>query len=111
MAFTPVCQGGMQCITDELKSWGKLNLHMAGVSCDSFAVLNAWSQLLDLKHSLLSDMYRQMCKDYGLYWPEMNTSLRATVIIGQDRKVIFTQVRRFDTSMNLNEMLHLCSVR
>ncbi|MEO1584785.1 MAG: redoxin domain-containing protein [Planctomycetota bacterium] len=83
MDFSPVCSTEMKCITDEMDKLAGTGAQVVGVSCDSFFVHEAWAQSLGLKQTLLADMHRDVCKAYGMYWPDLNISGRGTVIIGQ----------------------------
>jgi peroxiredoxin len=112
LAFTGVCGTEMQCITKELSAWQKKSggaAQVVGVSCDSFAALKAWADQMGLKHTLLADMHRDVCKAYGLFWPELNVSKRGTVVIGQDAsgqgKVKWIQAREPGKAMDWDEVL------
>lgn len=105
MAFTPVCESEMKCITAELGQWSEKNVRMVGISCDTSPTLEAWSRVLGLNHKLLSDIHRSVSKAYGLYWPEMNISHRGTIIIGASGKVCFTQIRPFGETMDMDYVL------
>lgn len=108
MAFTGVCGLEMECIT---KEFAKLQAKSGGggtavgISCDSGPALGAWAQQLGLKHTLLSDMHRQVCKAYGLYWPDMNIAWRGTVIVGKDGRVKWSQKREIPAAFSLDEVL------
>ncbi len=109
MAFTPVCESEMKCITAELNRWENQNVRMVGISCNTFATLEAWSRVLGLQHTLLADMHRQVSKAYGLYWPEMNLCSRGTLIVGGDPsgkgKIRFAQIRLIKEAMDIEEIL------
>jgi peroxiredoxin len=99
----------MKCVTDEMTKWEKKGAQVVGISCDSFASLKAWADQLGLKQTLLSDIHRQVCRAYGLYWDELNVSSRGTVIIGKDTsgqgKVKWIQARQPGNAMNFEEVL------
>lgn len=109
LAFTGVCGTEMKCITDELESWRKKGATVVGVSCDSFAVLKAWADQMGLKQTLLSDINREVCRGYGLYWKDLNVSQRATVVIGKSAsgagKVTWAQTREPSKAMTWDEVL------
>lgn len=109
LAFTSVCSTEMKCVTDEMTKWEKKGAQVVGISCDSFASLKAWADQLGLKQTLLSDIHRQVCRAYGLYWDELNVSSRGTVIIGKDTsgqgKVKWIQARQPGNAMNFEEVL------
>lgn len=109
LAFTGVCGKEMKCITDELASWQKKGAIVVGISCDSFAVLKAWADQMGLKHTLLADMHRDVCRAYGLYWKDLNVSTRATVVIGKsasgEGRVKWIQTREPSKAMTWDEVL------
>ncbi len=109
LAFTSVCSTEMKCVTDEMTKWEKKGAQVVGISCDSFASLKAWADQLGLKQTLLSDIHRQVCRAYGLYWPELNVSSRGTVIIGKSEtgqgKVKWIQSRQPGNAMNFEEVI------
>lgn len=109
MAFTGVCGIEMECITKEFAKLRAKGGTAVGISCDSGPALGAWKTQLNLSHTLLSDMHRQVCKAYGLYWPDMNIAWRGTVIVAPDGKVKWSQKREIPAAFNLNEVLDAMS--
>ncbi len=82
-AFTGVCGTEMKCITSEMAAWRAKGADVVGVSCDSPFVQKAWAAAEGFQHTLLSDQHRHVTRGYGLYWGDMNTTRRATVIISK----------------------------
>lgn len=109
LAFTSVCSTEMKCVSDEMAKWSSQGALVVGISCDSFAVLAEWAKQLGLKQVLLADMHRQVCKDYGLFWKDLNVSQRGTVVIGKSAdgigKVKWVQAREPGKAMNFEEVL------
>ncbi|MGE3107785.1 MAG: redoxin domain-containing protein [Phycisphaerales bacterium] len=109
LAFTGVCSTEMKCVTEEMSKWERKGASVVGVSCDSFATLKAWADSMGLKQTLLSDVHRDVCKAFGLYWPDLNCSTRGTVVIGRDAsgtgKVKWIQSREPGNAMNFDEVL------
>lgn len=105
MAFTGVCGTEMECITRELSRLQQSGKRLVGISCDSGPALKAWADQLGLKHTLLSDMHRSVCKGYGLFWPEMNLAARGTVVIDRSGKVSWSQKREVPKAFSLDEVL------
>jgi peroxiredoxin len=103
--FSPVCSTEMKCVTDEMEKWRAKNAQVVGISCDSFFVHKAWSDAIGLKQTLLADMHRTVCKAYGIYWPDLNVSGRATVVVGRDGTVKWSQKREIKDAMKLDEIL------
>lgn len=108
-AFTGVCGTEMDCITREMARWTAAGAQLVGVSCDSPAALKAWADQMGYKHTLLSDLHRTVSKGYGLYWAEMNTSWRGTVIVERDPsgspRVKWTQKRELKQAMDFNDIM------
>lgn len=109
LAFTGVCGAEMKCVSAEMEQWARKGAQVVGVSCDSFAVQNAWSDAEGLKQTLLADMHRQVCRAYGFYWPELNVASRGTVVIGKDAggngKVKWVQAREPKDAMRFEQVM------
>lgn len=107
--FTSTCSTENECITREMARWSNSGATMVGISCDSFAAHKAWADQMGFKHALLADMHREVCKAYGLYWPELNVSKRGTVVIGQSAdgagRVKWSQAREPGKAMDVEEVL------
>ncbi|GJM19515.1 MAG: peroxiredoxin [Phycisphaeraceae bacterium] len=108
-AFTGVCGTEMACITKDMGDWTAKGATVVGISCDSFAALKAWADAEGIKSTLLADLHRTVCKDYGLYWADMNVANRGTVVIGQsdDGKgtVTFSEAREPGDAMDWDAVL------
>lgn len=103
--FTGVCSDEMSCLTSELARFEGAEAEVVGISCDSFAAHAAFREKLGLKHTLLADMHREVCKAYGLYWADLNVSSRGTVVIGPDGVVKWAQSREPGNAFDLDELL------
>jgi len=108
-AFTGVCGTENKCITAEMSAWQAKGAQVVGLSCDSTFVLKEWATKEGFKHTLLSDQHRQVCKALGMYWADMNTATRGTVIIGKSDggplKVKWVQAREAPKAMKWDEVL------
>lgn len=104
-AFTGVCSTEMKCITAEMQKWEEKGATVVGISCDSFAALKAWADQLGIKHTLLSDLHRDVCKAFGLYWAEMNVAGRGTVVIGKSGKVKWSDARQPGNAVDFDAVL------
>ena len=102
--WSPVCTGENKCLTDDFPNFGSADAEVFGVSCDSFFSHKAWADSLDLKHKLLADMSRSVCKSYGLFFEPLNCSKRATVIVGKDGKVGYVKVQEIKTARDDKEI-------
>lgn len=108
-AFTGTCGLEMKCITKEMTDWSKLGATVVGISCDSPFVLKEWAEKEGFEHTLLSDQHRQVTRAYGLHWADMNTTHRATVVVGKspdgNGKVKWVQSRDPGKAMAWDEVL------
>lgn len=113
MAFSGACSTEAQCITKELSKYQDKGAQVVGVSCDSFNALKAWADQMGLKQTLLADMHRQVCKAYGLYWPDLNIASRGTVVVGKgpdgSPTVKWVQSREVTQTMSMDEVLTVLS--
>ena len=108
MAFTEVCSAEMDCVHREIPVWQAKGLQVVGVSADSFAVQKAWSDQTGYTFPLLADMHREVCKGYGLYWPDLNVASRGTVIVTKGEAgptVKWSQAREVGNAMDFEEVL------
>lgn len=108
-AFTGVCGTEMKCITKEMAAWKAKGADVVGISCDSPFVLKAWAAAEGFQHTLLSDQHRHITKGYGLYWGDMNTTRRATVIVSKSAdgkgKVKFVEAREPGNAMDWERVM------
>lgn len=109
MAFTDVCGREMDCVHKEIPVWQAKGLQLAGISCDSFAVQKAWSEQTGYGFPLLADMHREVCKAYGLYWPDLNVASRGTVIVTRNADgrptANWVQAREVMAAMDWDEVM------
>ena len=112
-AFTSVCGTEMQCVTREMEAWKKKGAQVVGLSCDSMFTLKAWAEKEGFKHTLLSDQHRTVTKGLGLYWADMNTTNRATIVLGRSPdgrgEVKWMQARQPGSAMNWEEVVAVIS--
>jgi len=112
-AFTGTCGIEMKCITKEMADWSKQGATVVGISCDSAFVLAAWAEKEGFSHTLLSDQHRAVTKALGLYWADMNTTNRATVVVSESAdgkgKVKWVQTRQPGSAMKWEEVLAVIS--
>lgn len=108
-AFTGVCGTEMKCVTREMNEWQKKGATVVGVSCDSPFTLKAWEGAEGLKHTLLSDQHRKVTQGYGIYWGDMNTTQRATIIVGKSAdgqgKIKFVETRQPGNAMEWEKVV------
>ena len=103
--WSSVCTIENKCITADLDKFAAGGAKVFGVSCDSWFSHKAWIEHLGLKHELLSDLKRQACKDYGLFFEDLNCSQRATVVVDKDGKVKMVKVQPIKEARDNAEIL------
>lgn len=103
--WSPVCTNENCALTDDLPKFEGKDTVIFGISCDSHFSHKAWREKLNLKHSLLSDLKREVSKKYGLYFEDLNCSKRATIVVGKDGKVIFKKVQEIRVARDNQEIL------
>ena len=112
-AFTGVCGQEMQCVTREMDAGKKKGAQVVGMSCDSMFTLRAWADKEGFKHTLLSDQHRLVTKALGRYWADMNTTGRATIVVGKtpdgQGKVKMVQAREPGVAMKWEEVVAVIS--
>jgi peroxiredoxin len=108
-AFTGVCSTEMKCIDSDLETWGSKGATVVGVSCDSTAANNAWAEREGYRHTILSDIHRQLCKACGLFWADQNVSLRGTIVIAKSAdgvaKVKHVNARQLGEAINREKLI------
>ena len=109
MDFSPVCTTEQKCATDEMQKFEARGAQVVGISGDSFYTHKAWADALGLKHTLLADMHRDVCKAYGLYFIDLNIPARGTVIVTRNDAgepiVKWAQARELGAAMTVDEVL------
>lgn len=104
-AFTSVCGKEMTDLTHSRERFAERGAAVVGVSCDSFAALKAWKERDGIAIPLLSDWRRQVCRAYGLWWSELETAGRGTVVVGPGRKVLWASAREPSCALDVEEAL------
>jgi len=103
--WSPVCTTENCAITQDLSKFEGKDTVIFGVSCDSHWSHKAWRQKEGLKHSLLSDLKRDVSKKYGLYLEDFNCAKRATVVVDKAGKVTFKKVQEIKVARSNQEIL------
>lgn len=103
--FTSVCTTEMTCLSRDLAQFADRQATVVGISCDSFAAHKAFAEQEKLNIPLLADMHRQVCRAYGLYWPELNVASRGTVVVGAGGKVKWVEAREPGSAFTLETVL------
>ncbi len=105
--WSPVCTNENVCFTQDLSRFETVGAKVLAISVDSTYSHKAWAEKLGLKHTLLSDMKREVCKKYGLYLEEENIAKRATVIVDKQGLVRYVKVQEITTPRDDREILEV----
>lgn len=103
--WSPVCTNENTCFSNDLPKFDHANAVVFGISTDSVWSHKAWKDHLKLKHTLLSDLKRKVCQDYGLFIAEANINKRATVIVDKSGVVRYVKVQEILTAREDAEIL------
>lgn len=90
LAFSGRCTGELCELRDNIGMFGDARVRLLGISVDSVHSLRAWATQEDYEFSILSDFWPHgaVAKEYGVFVEETGFANRATVLIGEGRKVI-----------------------
>lgn len=90
LAFSGICTGELCELRDNLAVFSEAKVRLLGVSVDSVYALRVWAEQEDFEFSILSDFWPHgaVAAAYGAFLADRGIATRATVIIGQDRRVL-----------------------
>lgn len=96
LAFSGICTGELCELRDNLAVFDDAKVRLLGISVDSVFSLKVWAEQEGYEFSILSDFWPHgaVAGQYGAFVEERGIATRATVIIGEDRKVLAS----FETS-------------
>lgn len=107
--WSPVCTNENVCFTQDLSRFEAVDTKVLAISVDSPYSHKAWAEKLGLKHTMLSDMHREVCKKYGLYLEDKNIAQRATVIVDKKGFVRYVKVQEITTPRDDQQILETLS--
>lgn len=90
LAYSGICTGELCELRDNLAIFEDSKIRLIGVSVDSVYTLKAWAEHEGYEFSILSDFWPhgEVAKAYDAFVEEAGIANRATLVIGQDRKVL-----------------------
>ena len=96
LAFSGICTCELCELRDNLAVFNDAKVRLVGVSVDAVCSLKVWAEQEGYEFSILSDFWPHgaVAREYGAFVEERGIATRATVIIGEDRKVLAS----FETS-------------
>ncbi len=82
----------MPAFEGRLKDFEAAATQVMGISTDSIYCHDAWAKSLGgVSYPLLADVHREVVKNYGVWWPELNANYRATYVVDKHGKVRFAE--------------------
>jgi len=96
LAFSGICTGELCELRDNLAIFDDASVRLVGISVDSVHALRVWAEQEGYEFSIVSDFWPHgaVAKAYGAFVEERGIATRATVIIGEDLRVLAS----FETS-------------
>lgn len=90
LAFSGICTGELCELRDNLSVFSDSKVRLVGVSVDSVYALKAWAEQEGYEFSILSDFWPHgaVAQQYGVFVEEAGIATRATLVIGEDRRVL-----------------------
>ncbi|MGO2139414.1 MAG: peroxiredoxin [Leucobacter sp.] len=90
LAFSGICTGELCELRDNLQIFEDSKVRLVGISVDSVFALKAWAEVEGYEFSILSDFWPHgaVAKEYGVFIDERGIATRATLVIGEERKVL-----------------------
>ncbi len=106
--FTFVCPTEVVGISERHSEFEELNAQVLGISVDSVFSHEAWcKELGDLNYPLLSDLTKQVSRDYNVLLEDKGMTTRATFIISPDGILKSIMVNEHDVGRNVDELLRV----
>lgn len=89
-AFSGICTGELCELRDNLSIFDDNKVRLVGISIDSVYALKAWAEQEGYEFSILSDFWPHgaVAQQYGVFVEEAGIATRATLLIGEDRRVL-----------------------
>jgi peroxiredoxin len=90
MDFSPVCTNEHTCLVNDLGLFNQADVQVLGVSIDHRWAHKAFAAKLGITYPLLADFNPKgaVAQKFGVFEDAKGISKRATIIIGEDGKVI-----------------------
>jgi len=108
--FTFVCPTEITQFSRELSKFKGLNAQVIGGSVDSKFSHQAWlKDLGDLGFPLISDITKQISRDYGVLIEDKGISLRGTFIIDPEGILQYININNTDIGRSVDEVIRILS--
>ncbi|MFV0433508.1 MAG: peroxiredoxin [Leucobacter sp.] len=90
LAFSGICTGELCELRDNLSIFSDSKVRLVGISVDSVYTHKAWAEQEGYEFAILSDFWPHgaVAREYGVFVEEAGIATRATLVIGEDRRVL-----------------------
>lgn len=90
LAFTGICTGELCELRDNLSVFDDGEVRLFAISVDTVPTLREFSAREGYEFPILSDFWPHgaVARDYGVFIEERGIATRATLLIGEDRRVL-----------------------
>ncbi|MBE9078807.1 peroxiredoxin [Romeria aff. gracilis LEGE 07310] len=112
--FTFICPTEVTAFSDRYSEFEAINTEVLGVSVDSEFSHLAWIQterklggVGDLAYPLVSDIRKEISKDYGVLEPELGIALRGLFLIDKEGDIQHMTVNNLSFGRSVEETLRL----
>ncbi len=107
--FTFVCPTEIIGFNERYEEFGKLNAEILGASVDSKFSHLAWisNELGDLRYPLLSDITKEVARQYGILIEQQGISLRGLYIIDPNGILRYELVHDLNVGRSVDETLRV----
>ena len=106
--FTFVCPTEIKAFSKRIKEFEDLDAQILGASTDSKFTHLAWKKELgDIAYPMLSDITKQVSKDYGILIESAGIALRGLFIIDPDGVLQYQVVQNLNIGRNIDEILRV----
>lgn len=106
--FTPVCSTEVPKFNETLDKFRQLNAEVLGISVQDVESHKKWvKELGGLDYPLLSDLNKEVSKQYGVLRPDDSVSLRGTFIIDPEGTVQFVNIHNMEVGRSVEEIVRV----
>ncbi|HOK54588.1 MAG TPA: peroxiredoxin, partial [Armatimonadota bacterium] len=108
--FTFICPTEILEFSRRIEEFEKLNAVVLGASTDSKYTHLAWTEKIgDINFPMLSDLTKQVSRDYGILIEGQGIALRGTFIIDPQGKIQYQAVHNLNVGRSVDEILRVLS--
>jgi len=114
MDFTFVCPSELIAINNRIKEFQERNIEVLAISIDSEYVHNAWRNTREndggigkISYILISDIKRNIIKNYQLEDENSGVSYRGSIIIDKNKKIRVQHIHDFPIGRNIDEYIRI----